>query len=449
MQTTPQPAAAAVPQPSLGKEKPRFNIKLIIIASISLLFFLILSISAGYFFYIRPRQSALKLVSDLLPQVASLKTSVKSVRLSLDNIYLLTAQEPSPNSSQPLETSGVIIHPRISQLMFEADILGLETQVLDYGYVEKNALNINTRVLDVFQALLSKDKRLAGIQTEAENMVVAQSRKLKDETLKTIEYVAKAKQELAGLISLSNSSTSTLSQSVATKVATLQKVNTQVDPYVNEAKKISDYYSSLSDILININIKITSFKNSLASSAALLASTADQSFDINEVNTKITQAQIFLDQAKKDTDEIKQMSETLKNIPFDNLPLGSEEYHAHNIAVLDSVTKYFSGSSTVLQGFITAYQSLIQKANAGTLRPIDGIILNNVISSGVNVIQTTEAQFTSNLQKLVGEEKSLTISFWQNNTIIASGDKVEKEIDDYNAVLNQLKSENKIPYLNN
>lgn len=450
MQTNPPLRATPLPQPVSAPlaVKPPLNTKIILISLISFFLLTIIGITAGYFFYVRPRQITLKVVNTLLPRVEAVKVSTKSVRASLDTIYLMITEDSPENSGQPLETSGVIIHPQISRLLIEPNILGLQTKPV-YSFVEKNTLNIYTQVKNAFQVFYNNDKNIAGIQTVAENINVQTNRKIKDETIKARDNITKAKQDLDKLMTLSDTSVQSLPRAVKTKISDSQKVNHELNPYINEAKKISDYYNTLSDILININLKVTSFKNSLTSASSLLASVDNQNTDPSQLNTRVTQSQIFLDQAKKDTDEIKKMSESLKGITEENLPLTIQEYHAHNIAVLESVTQYFTSSSSVLQGFITAYQSILQKAGNSTLQPIDILILKNVVTIGVQTIQTADAKFVSALQKLIGEEKTLTISFWQNNTIIASGDKVEKQIDDYDTVLNKLKSDNKIPYLKN
>ncbi len=450
LNSSPSPSLQPIPPspqqtPSPNSIPASANIKKIfLVAGIGSLILILLTFTLTYFFYVRPRIATVKIISTLSPQVATLKTSAKSVIAVVDQIHLLvTAQNPA-DSPLPLETSGLIIHPQLSYLQIDQNVLGLQT-VNSHSLLEQNAQNIQEEMSNFWEEMDRNNPQIAGIRTTAENSSTQKTRDLKDETIKTKEYVAKAQKDLDELVNSSSQASSFIGKTSRDKILESQKVKKEISPYFSEAGKVAGYYQILSDTLITINTKISSFKNSLASvSSALSNITSDEVLN-NGLKTRAIQAQIFLDQAKKDTDDIQSLSDALQNIKAEDLPAASTEYHAHNLAVLSAVHEYFVTTSGVLQGFITAFKVVSGKVEKNQFSTVDLNMIRSVITAGINQAKVADAKFSSDLQKLIGEEQSLTLTFWQNNTVINQGVSVEASIDAYEKSLDKLKESSKVP----
>ncbi len=449
----PSPAPpSAQPIPSFSQQSPLStgapaakNIKKIILfAGIITLSLTLLAFSLIYLFYVKPRLATIKIISTLSPQVTNLKTSAKSVIAALDKIHLLVTAENPADSPMPLETSGLIIHPLLSLLQIDQNVLGLQT-VKTNSILEQSAQIIQEEMSRYWDELAQNNPQIAGIRTVTENITTKKNRDLKDETTKAKEYVTKAQKDIDDLVNSSSLTPSSISKTTRDKILESQKVKNEVSPYLSEAQKIANYYQILSDTLITMSTKISSFKTSLSAVSSALANISPQEILNNGLKTRATQAQIFLDQAKKDTDDIKSLSDTLQNMKAEDLPANSQEYHTHNLAVLSAVHEYFVTTSGVLQGFITAFQVVSSRLEKNQLTTVDMNMIQSVIMAGVNQAKVADAKFASDLLKLVGEEQTLTLSFWQNNTVIGHGVNVEASIDAYEKSLDKLKESSKVP----
>ncbi|MBI3955350.1 hypothetical protein HY338_02815 [Candidatus Gottesmanbacteria bacterium] len=446
------PVPPAQPQPSFTQQSPlpigtpaSKNIKKIILfAGIIILSLTLLVFSLTYLFYVKPRLATVKIINTLSPQVAILKTSAKSVIATLDKIHLLVTAENPADSPLPLETSGLIIHPVLSYLRIDQNVLGLQT-VNSNSMLEQSTQSIQKEMSNFWEEFDINNPKVAGIRTVAENITTQKNRDLKDETTKAKEYVTKAQKDVDDLVNNSSLAPSSISKTSRDKILESQKVKNEVSPYLSEAQKIANYYQILSDLLITMSTKISSFKTSLSAVSSALANISPDEILNNGLKTRATQAQIFLDQAKKDTDDIKLLSDTLQNMKAEDLPANSQEYHAHNLAVLSAVHEYFVTTSGVLQGFITAFRVVSGKLEKNQLTTVDINMIQSVIMAGVNQAKVADAKFASDLLKLVGEEQTLTLSFWQNNTVIGHGVNVEASIDAYEKLLDKLKQNSKVP----
>ncbi|OGG22431.1 hypothetical protein A3D03_03760 [Candidatus Gottesmanbacteria bacterium RIFCSPHIGHO2_02_FULL_40_13] len=431
--------------PSSEKIPASLNIKKIILfAGIISLILLILAFTLTYFFYVKPRMATVKIINTLSPQITSLKTSARSVIAVVDQIHLLVTAENPEDFPLPLETSGLIIHPQLSYLQMDQEVLGLQSPQENF-LVEQNAQNIQEEMSNFWEALGRNQSQIAGIRTVAENISTQKTRELKDETIKAKEYVAKAQKDLDELVSSTTQTSSSLNKTNRDKLMESQKVKKEISPYFSEAGKVAGYYQILSDTLISINTKISSFKNSLSAVSSALSNITPDEILQNGLKTRASQAQIFLDQAQKDTADIKSLADTLQTISAEELPANAGEYHAHNLAVLSSVHEYFVTTSGILQGFITAFQVISGKAEKNQLSTVDMNMIRSVIMAGINQAKVADAKFASDLLKLVGEEQSLTLTFWQNNTVINQGVSVEASIDAYEKSLDKLKQNSKVP----
>lgn len=424
---------------------PASNMKKIFLAAgIGSLILILLIFTLSYFFYLRPRIATVKIISTLSPQVATLKTSAKNVIAAVNQIHLLVTAENPADSPLPLETSGLIIHPLLSLLQIDQNVLGLQT-VNSNSWLEQNAQNIQEEMSNYWDELDNENPRIAGIRTAAENITTQKNRDLKDETIKAKEYVTIAQKDIDDLVNSSAQAPSSISKSNRDKILASQKVKQDISPYFSEAQKVAGYYQIISDTLITMNTKITSFKNSLSAVSSSLANISPNEVLDNGLKTRATQAQIFLDQAKKDTDDIKTLSDTLQNMKAEDLPAASPEYHAHNLAVLSAVHEYFLTTSGVLQGFITAFKVVSGKVEKNQFTIVDVNMIRSVITAGINQAKVADTKFVSDLQKLLGEEQSLTLTFWQNNTAINQGMNIEASIDAYDKSLSKLKENSKVP----
>lgn len=446
------PLPSSQPMPSFPQHSPLTtsppaskNIKKIILfTGIAILILTLLTFFLTYLFYVRPRLATVKIISTLSPQISTLKISAKSVIASLDKIHLLVTEQNPFDSPLPLETSGLIIHPLLSLLQIDQNVLGLST-VNSNSLLEQSAQKIQEEMSNYWDELAKNNPQIAGIRTTSESLNIQKNRELKDETIKAKEYVTKAQKDIEDLVNASSQTPSSINKTSRDKILESQNVKKEVSPYLSEAQKIANYYQIISDTVITMNTKISSFKTSLAAVSSALANVSPDEILNNGLKTKTTQAQIFLDQAKKDTADIQSLSDSLKSIKTEDLPAASPEYHAHNLAILTTVREYFETTSGVLQGFITAFQLVSRKVENNQLSTVDMNMIRSVFLAGVNQAKIADAKFASDLLKLVGEEQSLTLTFWQNNTVINQGVNVEANIDAYEKSLSKLKENSKVP----
>lgn len=416
---------------------------------IGVFFLLLLTVSAStYTFYIRPSLATTNYINELKPPLASLKNSTSSVRAVMDKINFVVTEELKPTNSKPLETSDVLISPNIASLLVTTNVLGTST-TSGSGLIELAVNQFSVDISELIKALSKKQENIAGIQTASENASVEKLRSLKDETVKANEYIVKAQEDLGKLVQKSSSLPTGTSASLKLLSAESSKIENRANPYFSEAKKIADYYNTISDVTITMNTKISSFRVSLASAGSFFSSLPEstKASELASASAKIDQAQVFLEQAKIDTDEIKKLTETLTEMQENSLPSASSDYHKHNIKVLSTVTEYFTTASNIIGGFITASDVTIAKAQRNELTSGDMRNLRVVFYTGLNEANIADAKFISNLQSLLGEEMTLTISFWQNNKIISTGPLVEADIDNFDKMLNKIFADNTVPLL--
>lgn len=442
---SPQPIPSSPQQTPTPTRIPASNMKKIfLVAGIGSLILILLIFTLSYLFYVRPRIATVKIISTLTPQVATLKTSAKNVIAAVNQIHLLVTAENPADSPLPLETSGLIIHPQLSYLQIDKNVLGLQT-VNSNSWLEQNAQNIQEEMSNYWDDLDKNNPQIAGIRTSSESLNVQKNRELKDETIKAKEFTIKAQKDLDDLVNSATQTAPPISKTSRDKILESQKVKNDVSPYFLQAQKIANYYQIISDTVITMNTKISSFKTSLSAVSSALANIPSSEVLNNGLKTRTTQAQVFLDQAKKDTDDIKTLSDTLKSIKAEDLPERVEEYHTHNLAILTTVREYFETTSGVLQGFITAFKVMSEKVDKQQFTTVDLNMTRSVILAGVNQAKIADAKFASDLLKLVGEEQSLTLTFWQNNPVINQGVSVEASIDVYEKSLAKLRENSKVP----
>ena len=397
-----------------------------------------------YFLYYMPKKNTKKTLNAVNSRISSFKISEKSVKGVIDKIYLITTEEANIDSKGGLETSGLLIHPEIAQLKILSHILGISTK-RGVPLIENTVSQFANEINHSMDMLANASSSVKGINTAAEDISIKKMRALKNEALNADTYITKANNDLAALTNETNVSFSLLPTNV---VSENHKVNTSSSQYLNEAKKVSDYYKNISDTLITTNTKINSFKVALLSAGTVLSNLDPQKNSISEIKSGLSQVQVFLDQAKKDTEEIKILSETLKKISQTSLPTGVNKYHQHNIKVFDTVTEYFTSSSNVVQGFITSTSFIIAKVEKNQLLTTDVNMYKGVLVEGANTADKADAKFISDLQSLTGEEASLTLSFWQDNGLLKLGDRVEMELTNLEKTIGKEIEKNKVPYFN-
>ena len=199
-------------------------------------------------------------------------------------------------------------------------------------------------------------------------------------------------------------------------------------------------------MLITMNTKVDSFQNSIRSAASVL--TPPSQADLSSFKSSISQSQMFIDQAKNDTQEIKTLADSFKNKALSSLPLESQDFHNHNVKVLTAVIDYFTTLQDSLQTMITSSDSFFTKLEQKTATAQDLSRFQKDISDSIQTGSVADAKFISDLQSLIGEEQTLTLSFWQNNTLLSQGGNIEAMIADYDQTLDQLLTDSKIPLIN-
>lgn len=421
-QATPSPPA----KPTLNTVNTQKNTgRKIIMAIAAVIILLIIALIAFFLFIVQPRTRMVKKVDELLPLLTTLKISTKSVVAEMDKIHFIISQESKINTP-PTETTG--IRP--------------DFQLSHFGITEKSVYDFNRKPEKLS---IPGDKKVAGVaDTKADP--VAEFRMLKDETLKTDEFIKKSQADLNLLINKANDNINA-NNSQKEKLMQYAKIQEKTTPYLDEAQKISNYFKEISTAFIEMEIKINSFKLALGSVMGIMSRAQNENNNPDSAQTSLAQVQVFLDQANKDTADIKAIIKKLSDLPKDSLPQGAEKYQAHNIKILSLVADYFTTSSNSLQGYITSTNVTITKVKTKIVTAADLMIYSAVLSSIDESTVKADARFVSDLQTLVGEEKSLVTSFWQNNTIIASGSLIEGEISNYEKTLNTLRKNNMLPWI--
>ncbi len=405
--------------------------------------FVLIGGACAYLFFIMPRQDTVRLVDQVKPHILTLKTATSEVVDNLNVIYSLTTEQEKSPSKPNLQTTGVLIHPDVASLTNSAGILGAAISTGQKAIVEHEIREVAKLLRAAMRSLLRASPDVAGVSTPAEDPYLQTYRSLKTETVKTTESVSKAQAALAQLVSITESLPTLLPADVKGKISSSSTLKISANGYFSEAKKIAEYYQILSDTVIEMNTKISSFKTAIASAGSGFG-TVLQSDNAASAKTTLSQVQVFLDQGNKDMQDMMILSQKLKAISQESLPMASGDYHAHNIQVLQVATTYFTTQSGILQELVTGAKSIVLKSEQNSLSPADMTLFRNQITIGVSQSALSDAKFASDLQSLQGEEGTLTISFWQNNTRLADGAKVADAVSAYQTSLDKLRQDNVI-----
>jgi len=402
--------------------------------------------SGVYVSYVLPRQNAVRIVDQMKPYMTLLKAATSEVMDEIDSMYkLVTKQNEVPVKSN-MQTNGLLIHSDIANLAASGRVLGESITTGQKAIIEDEFSQIAKLLFGSMRILRGVNAQVAGASTSVEDPYLQMYRTLKDETVKTSESVGKGQAALAQLVTVSQSMPMMISSDAKAKVGANTTLKITADGYFSEAKKIADYYQILSDVVISMNTKINSF-NSAISSAGAGFGTVLQSGDSNTAKTILAQTQVFLDQANKDMQDMKKLTEKLSTVSNEYLPMASADYHAHNLQVLQVATTYCASQSGIIQGLVTATSTIVAKGDQNALTVGDMTAFQNQVTSGVNQSALFDAKFASDLQTLQGEEGTLAISFWQNNSRLFDGSKVKDAVNTYQVSLEKLREVSKIPGL--
>ncbi len=403
---------------------------------------LLVGVMGSYFFYVVPRKNAVRLVDQLKPHVATLKSATSEVIDNLNRIYTLATEQEKADPKQNLQTRGLLIRPDVASLANSAAILGSSIETGQKAIVERGLREVAKSMRGSMRTVIQPQSDVLGVTEPAEDPSMQTFRSLKAETVKAGESVRKAEASLTQLVSITQSLPS-LSADAKGKITSSGTLKISANGYLSEAKKIAEYYQTLSDIVIEMNTKITSFKSALSSAGTGFGAVL-QSGNSVTAKTTLAQVQVFLDQGNKDMQDMKKLSEKLTGMPNELLPMASAEYHAHNIKVLQAATTYFTAQSGILQVLVSGAKTIVEKAEQNTLASSDLITFRSQLATGVSQSALSDAKFASDLQTLQGEEGSLTISFWQNNTRLGDGAKVAEAVGAYQTSLEKLRKDNVI-----
>jgi len=432
-------SAPAVPPPA-PKQFP------FVLVGLALLFLLVIGASTGYLFYVGPRMETTKLVKTLNPKLDALKKSTGGVRSVMDNIHQIVTRESILDKPSGLKADGLLLHGEFASIRIDTNILGV-TDERKIGVVEPSIKELENRTNIALTNLADTNPNVAGARTVSEDATVKKTRELKDETLKADEYVKKATDDLQKLMVDSFEPPKILSKNTKDAFKESAKIKQQADPYFSESDKIANYYNVLSGVLITMTTKMESFGASIGGAKELLKQVRNEK-DISGIQTRLAQTQSFLDQASKDIEEMKKLSAQLDAIPTSDIPMAAQEYHKHNLQVLATVTRYFESIGTIMSGFVSSSQAFYAKAQNHTATQGDLNAFLASLNEGISQGDQADAKFLADFQALAGEETSLTLSFWQNNTLISSGGRVEVEIDAYEKLLKKLEDESTLPLVN-
>ncbi len=397
--------------------------------------------ASWYAFFLTPRKNAVRLVDQIKPHVTTLKTSTSDVIDNMSAIYALATEQNATPPKPNLQTTGVRIQPDIASLANTSAVLGSAISVGQHAIIENQIQDIAISLRGTLRTMLQGASDVAGVSTASDDTETSTFRRLKAETVKTSESVRKAQAELSQLTTLASAPKSFLSSDVKAKISSSETLKISAKGYFSEAAKIAEYYEALSDIVIAMNTKITSFKSAIASAGAGFGAFL-QSGDSESGKTILSQVQVFLNQADSDMKDMKALSEKLNAMPNDSLPMSINEYHVHNKKILEMATNYFTVQSGILQNLVTGASSIVTKSDQKTLSVSDVTQFQNQLTVSVSQSALSDAKFVSDLQTLQGEEGSLAVSFWQNNSRLGDGVKVAEAINAYQSALDKLRQEN-------
>lgn len=396
-----------------------------------------------YLFVIMPRQNTIRVVDEIKPHLITLKSATSDVIENMNSIHALATEQNTTPSKPNMQTTGVMVRPNISALTNTSNVLGSAIAMGQRSLVEEGFRSMAMSLRGTLRTILQHRGDVAGIETVSNEENSSTFRKLKTETVKTNESVRKAEAALEQLIQASSSPKGVLPRDAKGKITSSETLKISAKGYFSEAAKIAEYYEVLSDIVIEMDTKITSFKNAIASAGSGFGSVM-RSGNSETAKTTLLQVQVFLDQADRDMKSMKALSEKLNAVSSDVLPMAIHEYHEHNKKVLQVATTYFTVQSGILQGLVTGATNIVNKSEANALTMTDLTQYQNQLTIGVSQSALSDATFASDLQTLQGEEGSLVTTFWQNNSRIGDGEKVAEAVKAYQATMEKLRNDNKL-----
>ncbi len=400
--------------------------KVLIISAVGII---LISLVAGSYFIV-PKIFTHQFAVNLKPQLTTVTNDTKSVQQEINTMYYSITNQQSPNSNNGVNSSGLLLHPNISSLLPDSNVLGISTQGKN-GILEQDVLDIATELKSV--SLLphnfKAEKNVAGINLTAIDPITSTFMEVKGESQKTSSDINKSQDDLSSLLNKINSEPSIiLTSNAKQEILHSSTLNNELKSYFAEAAKISSYYQNLASLMINMNTKIISFKTSIDSANTVLTKLNTPNLSADQIKSVLAQSQIYLNQAKQDTSDIEKMTSDFKNTPTDSLPASVNNYQQHNIKVLNTVETYFKSETTVLQSVVDDSNNLITKAQSGQATQADVLSYLNSLVNANNKLVIAETQFTSDIGTLVGEEDALTLSFWQDNGILAKGANINSDM---------------------
>lgn len=426
---------------SFEQSPPEFHIPFLAIGA-GAVFVIGISVFGGYSFFIAPRVQAHSVLKSLKPRVTAVYQAVSNVHKSMKSIEKKATADITIDPSHSAMNHGSAIHSQLSRIEADAYVLGTSTIGVDSKGLLEGAVQGLQQHSNALLQQLSVSPDVAGAETAFQQQYITAIKDLKRTAVQSIDLIISAQSTVYNL-QTSSPNTPSLSE-VNETMGKPALIKDQSDPYFTEALKISRYYERITDLVLTMNTKVRSFSISLASAANSMAALGQENMSTEGAKITMTQSQQYLLEAERHAKEITTLLNTLKTISPDELPAHAEEFHKHNIAVLNSLNNYFEGTTTVMHGFIDSTNSILTKISTGIIGPADLILYQQTIEKGMRQATVLDAAFIAEFQSILGEEKAITDSFWENTTILRDGDLLLADINSYNLSIEALATKNSV-----
>ncbi len=435
----PNPASPAI---NIVQEPPQKSPKkLFLIILAGLVITLVTASTSVYFFYYLPRKNTTENISSVSKSVSDFKTSVSQINSLLQDISNLSLGKKGSDSTS-LQVSGLAIHPQIASLEQNTKVLGAKTSP-QLGPIETDVSSLKKMIISENPFKKHQNSKVAGATTTSESESVINSRKIKDDSSKALDTVDSGTKNLKEV----TAKTANLKGVPNKSKAILENITYKesANSYLEEAGKISNYYNTLSSTTIALDSKIRSYQALIAEASAEIGA-ALTTKNLYDAKDAVGAAQISLNKANQLAQDIKSLGSTLESTGQTSMPNAAQKYQQHNLKVVSSVTDYFTSETEILKKFSTTLDGSITTAQQRPLSTDEVNTLSQAWNTAISQENLADANFTTELTALLGEEINLAASFWQDNGILRLSTSVNGDIDTYQKALNDLKTANKIPF---
>ncbi len=364
----------------------------------------ILVLVGAYFFVVQPKIRRYDFSTKAVKKVEKMKSGIMNVGSDLYSMFSYVSGRKTQQQGEKLllKYNSEPLLSGINNILSKGkgEVAGVFTSpansnILSFVVMPKlRSIEDEYKGVKHFGEIRNSDKVL-GTYDQYTTTLSNPYRKLKEQAYKISESTKTTKQVMGGfgeLVEESKNINPRLHKS-------LSETNRIMSEYLDEAEKTSGYYSIITDI----NIKSIPLFSSYFGLLSSLLSTNTPS--------------LYIERIEEIESSVKELKDKISTIKPSELPQGIEDLHKDNVKILTMWSDNISD------------------------------IKRTVARKDFKSFITSVAVFRQKLEPLSARAKTLEINFWQNNKPLHNGKKIVANLTKDKKTLEEVRENNKIPFL--